>query len=433
VATIDGTTGTVTAIAPGEATITVTTTDGGLTATCEVTVPAVSVDGVSLDQQTLSLVLSASATVTATLTATVSPAMASDKSVTWSSDNSAVATVDNTGLVTAVPPGSAMITVTTTDGGFTAHCDVTVARISVTSVTLDKSTMALVAGTTGTLTATVAPSNATDPSITWSSSDNTVATVSATGVVTAVGTGSATITVTTTDGGLTATCAVKTGVANTLLVNPGFEDPADATTTIASPWVAQASTPASAWFTAFFGGGLDPLGDMRPGAGTATAPNRASSTDATLFPATGAGNGTDLIPVVAGNFVGRINGGQGGFVYQLVNVTPGTTYGFGATVGYRANSSPQVIRSYESLKILSADGLTVYGWAKIDTSNPQQSPSAAYAKFVIVNVSGTVTIPAGVTQVRFQLDQRNGIDATLTGAPGGATAPLMFFDQCFMF
>ena len=82
------------------------------------------------------------------------------------------------------------------------------AAIPVTGITLAPTTLALVEDNTGALTATVTPAAATDKSVTWSSSNSAVATVSTTGVVTAVLAGTATITVTTVDGGITATCAV---------------------------------------------------------------------------------------------------------------------------------------------------------------------------------------------------------------------------------
>ncbi len=104
-----------------------------------------------------------------------------------------------------------MITVTTTDGGKTATCTVTVTNpaVPVQSVSLDKTTLDLNVGENATLVATVLPENADDKTITWSSSNTAVATVDATGKVTAVAAGEAVITVTTTDGGKTATCSVK--------------------------------------------------------------------------------------------------------------------------------------------------------------------------------------------------------------------------------
>jgi uncharacterized protein YjdB len=125
VATVDEQTGEVTAVAVGNARITVTTDDGGKTADCEVTVtePPVSVESVTLD--TLSLSLHAGDTYT--LTATVLPEDAANQNVAWSSSNIAVATVDEqTGEVVAIAAGEATITVTTEDGNKTATCEVTV-------------------------------------------------------------------------------------------------------------------------------------------------------------------------------------------------------------------------------------------------------------------------------------------------------------------
>ena len=200
--------GVVTAKAAGTATITVTTSDGGKTATCSVTVQAktVSVTGVSLNKSSLSMTVGD----TQTLTATVSPSNATNKSVTWSSSNTSVATVSSSGVVTAEAAGTATITVTTSDGGKKATCSVTVQAktVSVTGVSLNKSSLSMTVGDTQTLTATVSPSNATNKSVTWSSSNTSVATVSSSGVVTAKAAGSATITVTTSDGGKKATCSV---------------------------------------------------------------------------------------------------------------------------------------------------------------------------------------------------------------------------------
>ena len=143
-----------------------------------------------------------------TLTATVNPSNATNKNVTWSSSDNAVATVAN-GKVTAVKAGTATITVTTEDGNKTATCTVTVKAKTypVESVSLDKNEVEMTEGEQTTLTATVNPSNATNKNVTWSSSDNAVATV-ANGKVTAVKAGTATITVTTEDGNKTATCTV---------------------------------------------------------------------------------------------------------------------------------------------------------------------------------------------------------------------------------
>jgi uncharacterized protein YjdB len=123
VATVSGN-GTVTGVSAGTATITVTTDDGGKTASCTVTVSAatVAVTGVTLDESTLTLTVGNNAT----LTATVTPTDASNKNVTWATNNAAVATVSSNGTVTGIAAGTATITVTTEDGNKTASCIVTV-------------------------------------------------------------------------------------------------------------------------------------------------------------------------------------------------------------------------------------------------------------------------------------------------------------------
>ena len=194
--------GVVTAKASGSATITVTTNDGGKKATCSVTV-IVPVTGISLNQTSLSMEVGE----TKTLTATVTPSNATDKTVTWSSSNTSVATVSSAGVVTAKAAGSATITVATAEGSKKATCSVTV-TVPVTGVSLNKTSLTMGVGDTETLSATVTPSNAVDKTVTWSSSNTSVATVSSSGVITAKSVGSTTITVTTNDGAHKATCSV---------------------------------------------------------------------------------------------------------------------------------------------------------------------------------------------------------------------------------
>lgn len=198
--------GNVTAVKEGTATITVTTTDGGHTATAKVTVSAdvVAVTGVSLDKTALNLAPNESST----LKATVTPAKASNKGVTWTSSDNTVATVSSTGKVTAKKDGTATITVTTKDGGFTATCTVTVKTVKVTGVRVSNTSVTVKEGKSATVTATVAPTNATNKAVTWTTADASVAKVSQTGVITGVKAGTTTVTVTTKDGGHTATINV---------------------------------------------------------------------------------------------------------------------------------------------------------------------------------------------------------------------------------
>ena len=169
---------------------------------------SVSVTGVTLNKTSTELTVGQSET----LTAAVEPSNATNKNVTWSSSAESVATVED-GKVTAVGAGEATITVTTEDGNKTATCAVTVAAatVPVTGVTLSQTQESLYSNRTPntlTLTATVAPDNATNKAVTWSTSNSTVATVDANGLITAVAPGTAAITVTTTDGSFTATCTV---------------------------------------------------------------------------------------------------------------------------------------------------------------------------------------------------------------------------------
>ena len=117
-----------------------------------------------------------------------------------------------TDIVTAVAEGTATITATTVDGGFTAICNVTVSQsikstVNVTGVTLDQSATSIIAGQTDILTAAVEPADATNQAVLWSSSDTSIATVDSKGIVTAVAEGTATITATTIDGGFIAICS----------------------------------------------------------------------------------------------------------------------------------------------------------------------------------------------------------------------------------
>jgi uncharacterized protein YjdB len=194
--------GKITANSVGTATITATTHDGGFTAQCAVTV-VIPVTGISLNKSATVLIKGN----TESLIPTISPTNATDQAVTWKSSDPNVATVDSSGKITAVEGGSAIITVKTHDGGFTAQCTVTV-TVPVSGISLNKSSTSLIKGTTETLTATVAPDDATDKAIFWSSSNSSVASVDSSGLITAQAVGNATITVTTHDGNHSAQCLV---------------------------------------------------------------------------------------------------------------------------------------------------------------------------------------------------------------------------------
>lgn len=197
IATVDDK-GLVTGVAAGETKIIAAC--GEVSAECVVTVDGIAVESIAIDKASLEMEVGE----TAQLTATVTPEDAENKEVIWTSSNEKVATVDETGLVTAIAVGEASIVAAC--GNIKTDCPVTVSGKKSESITLDKESITLFEGKTEQLTATVLPEDAEDKTVTWTSSDNSIATVDANGLVTAVAEGNATITATNTT--LSATCAV---------------------------------------------------------------------------------------------------------------------------------------------------------------------------------------------------------------------------------
>ena len=194
--------GVVKAVGFGTATITAKS-NNGKTASCSVTVNPIQPTGIKATPETSTLY---GLNGTVKLSANVMPSNATNKAVTWSSRNTSVATVSSDGTVKAVGYGTTVITAKTVNG-LTSNCTVTVNPIAVTGVSLNKTSLSFTGtGSSQTLTATVSPSNATNKTLTWSSSNTSVATVS-NGVVKAVGFGTATITAKS-NNGKTASCSV---------------------------------------------------------------------------------------------------------------------------------------------------------------------------------------------------------------------------------
>lgn len=165
--------------------------------------------------------LSQTATVTEgnsrTIYASISPYNATNDNITWTSSDESVATVTKgvksllyyEGVVNAIKPGEATIKATTEDGGFTASCVVTVTEIvHVKGVSLNYDSLKIEEGNQKQLIEHLDPTWPDNDNVSWSSSDESVAIVSDSGLVTAVSEGEATITVTTEDGGFTAECKV---------------------------------------------------------------------------------------------------------------------------------------------------------------------------------------------------------------------------------
>jgi uncharacterized protein YjdB len=164
----------------------------------------VSVSGISLNKTSLTLLKGK----TDSLVVTFTPDDASNKVVTWSSSDDNIVKVTQSGKITAVAAGTATITATSVDGQFKVNCVVTV-KVNVSGLILSSSSLTLERGTTQTLSCQIEPEDATEKTIVWSSSDESVAKVDQDGNITALKGGCSDIIAATSDGTITAKCAVR--------------------------------------------------------------------------------------------------------------------------------------------------------------------------------------------------------------------------------
>jgi len=210
VATVDGT-GEISLLKEGTAVITVSATDeSGVTATCNVSVlkPEVLVSAISLNP------LSAEGKEgdQIQINATVIPEDATNKILAWSSSDESVATVDGNGKVSLLKEGTATVTASATDeSGVTATCNMSVRNplVLVSSISLDPTSVERKEGDQVQINATVLPEDATNKTISWSSSDESIAIVDGSGLISLLKRGTAIITASATDGSsVAAECAV---------------------------------------------------------------------------------------------------------------------------------------------------------------------------------------------------------------------------------
>ena len=188
--------GYVTGLKEGTATITVSATDGsGKYATVAVTVSPIPVTAITFEEEEIRLTVGQ----LRNLIPVIAPENATYQDVTLTSGNTSIVTVTNNKLLTAVDIGTTTVTVTA-HNGVTATITVVVSPVTVTSVTVSKSKVDLKIGETEQIRVTVNPNNATDKTVTYTSSDSFVASVSENGLITAIGVGTATVTVSANDG-----------------------------------------------------------------------------------------------------------------------------------------------------------------------------------------------------------------------------------------
>ena len=196
--------GVVTGVSAGETTITVTTEDGGFTGVCTINVYNQAVTGVTIEPSEAELTVGSSTK----LTATVLPENATNKNVIYSVDDESILSVDQDGNVTGLSLGTATATVTTEDGDFTASAEINVIPVRVTGVSISPKSASIALGCTVQLAASIKPSNAANKNLSWSVSDETIISVDGQGTVTGLSLGTATVTVTTEDGGFTASAEI---------------------------------------------------------------------------------------------------------------------------------------------------------------------------------------------------------------------------------
>ena len=171
------------------------------------------ITSISLSQQELTLFPEQSDS----LYVIIEPENATNKDIVWSSSDDEIVIVTQDGVLSAISVGDAIITVTSKDGNHEAICIVTVTEEDrpVTGVSLNYQSLIIEVGHYETLHATIEPADATNQNVTWISSDETIASVSIEGVVSAIAPGVATINVTTEDGGFSGSCEVTTNISVT--------------------------------------------------------------------------------------------------------------------------------------------------------------------------------------------------------------------------
>lgn len=220
--TIDEKSGEVKAIAVGQATVTVTSEDGMKTATCQINVQKaedgsnqIALKDITLKQEKAEIEVNQSVQIEPVFT----PENATNREVHYTVEDEEIASVDKNGLVTAKKEGSTAIYVVSADGRISRIFILTVKdtksnepsdqKVAVQGVSVDPQTWSMYVDEEKKLTAYVRPANATDQNVVWNTKDTDILQVMQDGTIRALKEGTATVTVTTQDGGYRATCIVK--------------------------------------------------------------------------------------------------------------------------------------------------------------------------------------------------------------------------------
>ena len=354
--------GVVSAVAPGTATITATSEGKSGTATITVAVPVATV---TVQPNSVSIVQGSTSTLAA-VTKDASGNTLTGRSITWTTSNGAVATVATTGVVTAVAPGTA--TITATSEGKSGTATVTVTPPPVATVTVSPSPATVIVQNAVTLTATTKDANGntlTGRAITWTTSNASIATVSASGVVTGVAPGTATI---------TATSEGKSGTASVTVIPPPV-----ATVTV-SPATASVFVPETTTLTATT---KDANGNTLTGRSVAW-----STSNALVATVTQGGVVTGVAPGTA--TITATSEGKSGSATVTVSLVPAATVTISPSNATIASGSTTTF----SAVVRDASGTVVNGYTVTWTSSNSSVASVSNSGVVTGALVGTATITA---------------------------------------
>jgi len=326
------------------------------------------------------------------------PTKATQTGLHWETTDENIITVSKDGMVSPVGPGDAYVVIYQGARALDS-CEVTVNPIiHVQTISLSPETLEIPIGSaTQTLTVNMTPDNVTYPGIQWSSSDSAIVKVSSGGAITPVSLGTAIITATTDDGGLTAQCEVTVTngevIPDNLLGNPGFEDndpvsPDPTSITYVKPW-----TPMTATELTQDDPGL-PGSPMPSNSNYRLPPGDAFYTNNPTFVPVGVHGGLNC---------GRLAATSNAGLYQEVPVTEGRTYVFTAYILHFLTAPATQTVKQEYVRIKTAGGATELARFAIGMDNN-----------LWMEVTGTYTVPvgSGITSVRFQISHHTGTPNT---------------------
>ena len=427
IATVDGN-GMVTAVAPGVAVITATTSESGLTAECRVTVvePIIRVTKVTIDETSVPSRIKVGESVQ--LAATVEPENAVDKTVTWSIGDNEYVSLTPDGVLTGIKETgrSRSVIITATAGGISDVCSprirVEAAAGAVTGVWLDCTGITVGVGGTWQLNATVEPDDAQNKSVTWESSDESVATVDENGLVTGKSAGSATVTVRTVDGGYTAQCSVTVEGEEIVAVTGVRLDYEDITVDVGGTWQLNAT--------------VEPEDAENKSVTWESSDEAVATVDENgLVTGKSAGSATVTVRTVDGGYTAQCSVTVEGeeivavtgvrLDYEDITVDVGGTWQLNATVEPEdaENKSVTWESSDEAVATVDENGL-VTGKSAGSATVTVRTVDGGYTAQCSVTVEGEETVlPTGVTLSHTTLNMKVGEEAQLiaTVQPADAT------------